>query len=85
MEKKYGKQKRSHGSSRFIFTRKELKDMVDSGIAKSINNAEQAWKISDDVIGYSWNETNGFKSGILFTDKDGNLWVGNTGVAQMFL
>lgn len=83
--KKYGKQKRSHGSSRYIFTRRELKDMVDSGIAQEIRDAEEAWKMSKDVIGYSWNETNGFKSGILFTDKDGNLWVGNTGVAQMFL
>ena len=83
--KKYGKQKRSHGDSRYIFTRRELKDMVDSGLAQSISNAEEAWKMSDEVIGYSWNETNGFKSGILFTDKDGNLWVGNTGVAQMFL
>ena len=83
--KKYGKQKRDHGTSRYIFTRRELKDMVDSGIAQSISNAEEAWKMSDEVIGYSWNETNGFKSGILFTDKDGNLWVGNTGVAQMFL
>ena len=83
--KKYGKQKRSHGTSRYIFTRRELKDMVDSGIAQSISNAEEAWKMYDEVIGYSWNETNGFKSGILFTDKDGNLWVGNTGVAQMFL
>lgn len=83
--KKYGKQKRSHGTGRYIFTRRELKDMVDSGIAQSISNAEEAWKMSDEVIGYSWNETNGFKSGILFTDKDGNLWVGNTGVAQMFL
>ena len=83
--KKYGKQKRSHGSSRYIFTRRELKDMVDSGLAQAISNAEEAWKMSDEVIGYSWKETNGFKSGILFTDKDGNLWVGNTGVAQMFL
>lgn len=83
--KKYGKQKRDRGTSRYIFTRRELKDMVDSGIAQSISNAEEAWKMSDEVIGYSWNETNGFKSGILFTDKDGNLWVGNTGVAQMFL
>ena len=83
--KKYGKQKRDHGTSRYIFTRRELKDMVDSGIAQSISNAEEAWKMSDEVIGYSWNEPNGFKSGILFTDKDGNLWVGNTGVAQMFL
>lgn len=83
--KKYGKQKRSHGTSRYIFTRRELKDMVDSGLAQEIRNAEEAWKMSDEVIGYSWNETNGFKSGILFTDKDGNLWVGNTGVAQMFL
>ena len=83
--KKYGKQKRDHKSGRYIFTRRELKDMVDSGIAQSISNAEEAWKMSDEVIGYSWNETNGFKSGILFTDKEGNLWVGNTGVAQMFL
>lgn len=83
--KKYGKQKRDHKSGRYIFTRRELKDMVDSGLAQSISNAEEAWKMSDEVIGYSWNETNGFKSGILFTDKDGNLWVGNTGVAQMFL
>ena len=83
--KKYGKQKRDHGTGRYIFTRRELKDMVDSGLAQSISNAEEAWKMSDEVIGYSWNETNGFKSGILFTDKDGNLWVGNTGVAQMFL
>lgn len=83
--KKYGKQKRDHRSGRYIFTRRELKDMIDSGLAKSISNAEEAWKMSDEVIGYSWNETNGFKSGILFTDKDGNLWVGNTGVAQMFL
>ncbi len=83
--KKYGKQKRSHGDTRYIFTRRELKDMVDSGLAQSISNAEEAWKMSDEVIGYAWNETNGFKSGILFTDKDGNLWVGNTGIAQMFL
>lgn len=83
--KKYGKQKRGRGDSRYLFTRRELKDMVDSGLAQEIRNAEEAWKMSKDVIGYSWNETNGYKSGILFTDKDGNLWVGNTGVAQMFL
>ena len=58
---------------------------VGAGSVISIRDAEKAWKMYKDVIGYSWNDTMGHKTGILFTDKDGNLWVGNTGVAQMFL
>jgi hypothetical protein len=82
--KKYGKQKRG---SRFDyrFTKRELQDMIADGVATEIRDADKAYDICDDIIGIAWNETNGYKSGILFADAQGNLYVGNAGVAQMFL
>lgn len=82
--KKYGKQKRS-SRYEYRFTKRELQDMIADGVAEEIRNPNEAWNICDDIIGIAWNETNGYKSGILFKGKDGNLYVGNTGVAQMFL
>lgn len=37
-----------------------------------------------DIIGISWNDTNGYRSGILVEDRDtGDLYVGNSGVATV--
>ena len=37
-----------------------------------------------DIIGISWNETNGYRSGILIEDKDtGDLYVGNSADANI--
>ncbi len=80
--KKYGKQTRRFPGS-YLFTRKELKQMVDDGDARYIGgNLDEV--DSYDVIGFSWNETNGYKSGILVEDRNtGELLVGNTASATI--
>lgn len=80
--KKYGKQTRRFPGS-YLFTRKELKQMVDDGDARYIGgNLDEV--DSYDVIGFSWNETNGYKSGILVEDSNtGELLVGNTASATI--
>ena len=80
--KKYGKQTRRFPGS-YLFTRKELKQMVDNGDARYIGgNLDKV--DSYDVIGFSWNETNGYKSGILVEDRNtGELLVGNTASATI--
>lgn len=81
--KKYGMQKKSRFPYAYIFTRRELKDMVRDGVAIEITNPDEAINLYGDMIGFAWNETNGYKSGVLFKGKDGNLYVGNTGVATV--
>lgn len=80
--RKYGKQTRRFPGS-YLFTRKELKQMVDDGDARYIGgNLDEV--DSYDVIGFSWNETNGYKSGILVEDRNtGELLVGNTASATI--
>ena len=80
--KKYGKQTRRFPGN-YLFTRKELKQMVDDGDARYIGgNLDEV--DSYDVIGFSWNETNGYKSGILVEDRNtGELLVGNTASATI--
>jgi len=80
--RKYGKQTRRFPGS-YLFTRKELKQMVDDGDARYIGgNLDKV--DSYDVIGFSWNETNGYKSGILVEDSNtGELLVGNTASATI--
>lgn len=80
--KKYGKQTRRF-PGKYLFTRKELKQMVDNGDARYIGgNLDEI--DSYDVIGFSWNETNGYKSGILVEDRNtGELLVGNTASATI--
>lgn len=81
--KKYGKQTRRF-PGKYLFTRKELRDLVDSGIAEELTNSDDLRTLNYDIIGISWNETNGYRSGILVEDRDtGDLYVGNTGVAQV--
>ena len=83
--KKYGKQKRT-GRYSYRFTKRELDNMVADGVAEAISNADEAWDLLSgrgDIIGIAWNETNGYTSGVLFKGNDGNLYVGNTGVAQV--
>lgn len=76
--KKYGKQTRRF-PGKFLFTRKELRDMVDSGIAEDMAGTFDPLSMNYDIIGISWNETNGHRTGILIEDLDnGNLYVGNT-------
>ena len=79
---KYGKQTRRFPGA-YLFTRKELKQMVDNGDAEYIGgDLDQVG--SYDVIGFSWNETNGYKSGILVEDRNtGELLVGNTASATI--
>ena len=81
--KSYGKQtKRFPG--KYLFTRKELKDMVDSGIAQDLGGTFNSMSMNYDIIGISWNETNGYRSGILIVDKDtGELYVGNSADANV--
>lgn len=80
--RQYGKQTRRF-SGKFPFTRKELRDMVDSGVAEDMAGTFNPMEINYDVIGFSQNETNGYKSGILIEDLDtGDLYVGNTGDAN---
>lgn len=80
--RKYGKQTRRFPGN-YLFTRKELKQMVDDGDARYIGgNLDEV--DSYDVIGFSWNETNGYKSGILVEDRNtGELLVGNTASATI--
>lgn len=81
--KSYGKQtKRFPG--KYLFTRKELKSMVDSGIAQDLGGTFDPMKMNYDIIGISWNETNGYRSGILIVDNDtGELYVGNSADANV--
>lgn len=79
---KYGKQTRRFPRA-YLFTRKELKQMVDNGDARYIGGDLDEVD-SYDVIGFSWNETNGYKSGILIEDRTtGELLVGNTASATI--
>lgn len=76
--KKYGKQTRRF-PGKFLFTRSELRDMVNSGIAEDMAGTFDPLSMNYDIIGISWNETNGHRTGILIEDLDnGNLYVGNT-------
>lgn len=84
--KKYGKQTRRF-PGKYLFTRRELRDMVDSGIATDMAGTFDPMAMNYDIIGIAWNETNGHRSGILIEDRDtGELYVGNTadaGVAKL--
>ena len=81
--KKFGKQTRRF-PGKYLFTKKELRDLVDSGIAEYLDNDADLRDMNYDIIGISWNETNGYRSGILVEDVDtGDLYVGNAGVAQV--
>lgn len=81
--KKFGKQtKRFPG--KYLFTRKELRDMVQSGIAEDMAGTFDPMSMNYDIIGISWNETNGHRSGILIEDVDtGELYVGNASDATV--
>ena len=81
--KKFGKQtKRFPG--RYLFTRKELRDMVQSGIAEDMAGTFDPMSMNYDIIGISWDETNGHRSGILIEDVDtGELYVGNASDATI--
>jgi hypothetical protein len=75
--RKYGKQRKLFPGV-YIFTRKELKQMVENGDARYIG-ADLGKVGSYEVIGFSWAETNGHRTGILVEDMDtGELLVGNT-------
>lgn len=79
--KKYGKQTRRF-PGKYLFTRRELKDMVDSGIAEDMAGTFDPMAMNYDIIGIAWNDTNGYRSGILIQDRDtGELYVGNSGDA----
>ena len=81
--KKYGKQT-SRFPGRYLFTRSELRKMVQDGIAEDMAGTFNPDTMSYDLIGFSWNDTNGYKSGILIQDRDsGKLYVGNSGDAQL--
>lgn len=80
--RKYGKQTRRFPRG-YLFTRKELKQMVDNGDAIYIGGDLDRVD-SYDVIGFSWNDTNGHKTGILVEDRNtGELLVGNTASATI--
>lgn len=81
--KKYGKQtKRFPG--KYLFTRKELRDMVASGIAEDMAGTFDPMAMDYDIIGIAWNETNGYRSGILIVDNEtGDLYVGNSADATV--
>lgn len=81
--KKYGKQtKRFPG--KYLFTRKELRDMVASGIAEDMAGTFDPMAMDYDIIGIAWNETNGYRSGILIVDNEtGDLYVGNSADANV--
>lgn len=81
--KKYGKQtKRFPGE--YLFTRKELRDMVASGIAEDMAGTFDPMAMDYDIIGIAWNETNGHRSGILIVDNEtGDLYVGNASDAMV--
>lgn len=80
--RKYGKQTRRF-PGKYLFTKRELKQMVDNGDARYIGgNLDHT--INYDVIGISWNDTNGHRTGILIEDRDtGELLVGNEGSASV--
>ncbi len=81
--KKYGKTSRRFPNG-YLFTRKELRQMVQDGIAEDMAGTFDPSAMDYDVIGFSWNDTNGHKSGILIQDRStGKLYVGNTGDAQL--
>lgn len=79
----YGKQtKRFPG--KYLFTRRELKSLVDSGIAQDLGGTFDPMTMNYEIIGISWNETNGYRSGILIEDTDtGELYVGNSADANV--
>ncbi len=80
--RKYGKQTRRF-PGKYLFTRKELRDMVDRDIAEDMAGTFDPMAMNYDIIGISWNETNGFRSGILIENLDtGELYVGNTADAN---
>ena len=62
----YGKQTRRF-PGKFLFTRKELRDMVSNGIAENMGGGFDPMSMNYEIIGISWNETNGYRSGILLT------------------
>lgn len=81
--KKYGKQTRRF-PGKYLFTRRELRDMVASGIAEDMAGTFDPMAMNYDIIGISWNDTNGYRSGILIQDRDtGELYVGNSGDAMV--
>lgn len=81
--KKYGKQTRRF-PGKYLFTRRELRELVENGIAEDMAGTFDPMSMNYDIIGISWNETNGHRSGILIEDKDtGKLYVGNTGDATV--
>lgn len=74
---KFGRQSRNFPSG-FLFTVGELKQMLSDGIAEELKNFDPV-KMDYDVIGFSWNRNNGYRSGILIQDnKTGKLLVGNS-------
>lgn len=81
--KSYGKQtKRFPG--KYLFIRKELKELVEYGIAEDMAGTFDPASMNYDIIGISWNETNGYRSGILIVDNDtGELYVGNSADATV--
>lgn len=81
--KKYGKQT-SRFPGKYLFTRKELRDMVASGIAEDMAGTFDPMEMNYEIIGIAWNDTNGYRSGILIEDKDtGELYVGNSADATV--
>lgn len=81
--KKFGKMSRKW-IGKFLFTKKELKMLLDSGIAKDLDNASKLKAMKYDVVGFSGNDSTGYRDGILIEDVNtGKLWVGNTDIAQM--
>lgn len=81
--KSYGKQtKRFPG--KYLFTRKEFKELVEYGIAEDMAGTFDPASMNYEVIGICWNETNGYRTGILIEDLDtGELHVGNTADANL--
>lgn len=80
--KSYGKQTRRF-PGKYLFTRKELKELVECGIAEDMAGTFDPMEMNYDIIGISWNETNGYRSGILIVDNDtGELYVGNSADAN---
>lgn len=80
--RKYGKQTKRF-PDKYLFTKRELNNMVDSGVAEDMAGTFDPMSMNYDIIGISWNETNGYRSGILIQDTDtGNLYVGNSGDAN---
>ena len=81
--KKYGKQtKRFPG--KYLFTKRELRELVRDGEAVEITDPDVLRQLDYDIIGISWNDTNGYRSGILIQDNETKqLYVGNTAVATV--